>query len=156
MVIIFSQVCPNGIICFGKRLQTYSIPQHGESRSTFIGRSCLAPYFSDLTTYRTGDIYYRYIDTLDKTNAPEIEVAKTLVQQSQALSIQPVFIIIATWDRVPHFYSYNGYSDDTDEVSFCQTHNNRIHISAPAYRGLSNYLIMSLVKTMTAQNQSYI
>ena len=103
------QICPNGIVCFGRRLQTYFIPRNGEFRYSFLGRACLAPYFSDLATYWGGNIYYRYINALDDTSAPEIELARTIVQRSQGVTIEPTFILITTYEEVPHYYAIFYY-----------------------------------------------
>ena len=104
------QICPNGLICFGGKVQTFFIPRHGEFRKSFLGRSCLAPYFSDLNSRFHGLIYYRYIDALEDTSAPEIDVAKTLVNQNKADDIEPTFILITTWSAVPNYtYSYYYY-----------------------------------------------
>ena len=93
---------------FGGRLQTYSIPRAGEFRYNFLGRACLAPYFSDLITYYRGKIHYRYIYPLDNTSASEIGEVKAIVEESQGVDIEPSFILIVTWDGVPHFPSSNG------------------------------------------------
>lgn len=61
-------------------------------------RSVIAPYWTDLSIGRGGDIFYRMT-----TDADTLERARSLAhEQFPTVDFQPSNVIVATWYQVPH------------------------------------------------------
>ena len=95
------QISVNGAIFFGKDTNTSYV----SNQNPFpLGgkRSFLAPFWADVDTTGTGDVWYRQSTSqtlLDKAN----------MQIMNAFPLQPQFtatnLVIATWDHVGYFNS---------------------------------------------------
>ena len=100
------QVNANGVISLGGRYTT-STPRSLPLTGTY---KIIAPYWADVDTRGTGNIYYRQTtDPILLARATsEIRAAYPM---SQNLTITNMFI--ATWDSVGYYYRH------TDKVSIC-------------------------------------
>ncbi|XP_052803968.1 uncharacterized protein LOC128234050 isoform X2 [Mya arenaria] len=99
-------ICPNGLMCFGRKYEGYTIPQRNRVvNSEFTGSFCLAPYFTDLNPYSAGDVFYQVYDSLSSdVNQTVYSKVKALVEaQYNTTNFLPQYIVKATWDQIPRF-----------------------------------------------------
>lgn len=106
-IFYFFQICPNGLLCFNRPHEAYTIPDGNRFHSEYQNIYCLAPYFTDLNPSRGGKVYYRTYNYL-KSNEPTdaLETVQNLVEQNYKTTFIPVFILKATWDEVPPYGRY--------------------------------------------------
>ncbi|XP_052806502.1 mucin-4-like [Mya arenaria] len=99
-------ICPNGLMCFGRKYEGYTIPQRNRVvNSEFTGSFCLAPYFTDLNPNSAGDVFYQVYDSLSSdVNQTVYAKVKALVEAQYATTnFLPQYIVKATWDQIPRF-----------------------------------------------------
>jgi len=98
------QVNANGVISLGGRYSTstpLSFPLRGTDK-------IIAPYWADVDTRGTGNIYYR------QTTDPDLLIRATSeIRESYPISLNLAItnIFIATWDSVGYYFT------NTDKVS---------------------------------------
>ena len=94
------QVCANGLVCFNRRYQSYTVPVNRQYTPDLVGIYCLAPYFTDLDLRSSGSVWYQtYTMSSDAENIRES--MKNLVNETYSIQITPSFIFKATWKEVP-------------------------------------------------------
>jgi len=97
---MFSQVNDNGVISFGSRYNVrtpLSFPLSGNNK-------IIAPYWADVDTRRTGNVYYR------QTTDPSLLMRTTSeIRAAYPRSLNTTIsnLLIATWDKVG-YYSMNS------------------------------------------------
>lgn len=107
---IHLQVCTNGLICFGRRYESYSIPKSSQFYSELLNLYCLAPYFTDIILTSSGKVWYQAYDVTSDSVSDSDDVIitmKNLVNESYAIQLQPKFIVKVTWDKVPAYGGAN-------------------------------------------------
>ena len=92
-----SQVNDNGVISFGSRYNVrtpLSLPLSGTDK-------IIAPYWADVDTRGTGDIYYR-----QTTDPSLLARATSEIRAAFPRSLNNTIsnLLIATWDRVGYYY----------------------------------------------------
>ena len=100
---MWSQVNDNGVISFGSRYNVrtpLSFPLSGSNK-------IIAPYWADVDTRGTGDIYYR-----QTTDPSLLARATSEIRAAFPMSFNNTIsnLLIATWDRVGY------YNNGTDKV----------------------------------------
>ncbi len=88
----------NGVISFDAPVSAFT-PQSFPLSGLFL----IAPYWADVDTSRTGTVYYR--ETRDDN---VLRRARDDVMTAFSRRFLPIFVFIATWDRVGHS---NGNTD---------------------------------------------
>ena len=73
------------------------------------GLQLIAPYWADVDTTGTGNVWYRETTDLDLLDQVQQEIRRVFSDQQQFVSIN---IFIATWDHVGYYLSH------TDKVFF--------------------------------------
>lgn len=92
-------------MCFNKPYENYNVPRNGAYNS-MKGVYCLAAYFTDLLSQSGRNVYYKAYDyTVDfSEEAKNVStLLKSLVKSSYDISIDPMYIAKATWDRLMQF-----------------------------------------------------
>ena len=94
---MLSQVNDNGVISFGSRYNVrtpLSLPLSGSNK-------IIAPYWADVDTRGTGDIYYR-----QTTDPSLLARATSEIRTAFPRSLNNTIsnLLIATWDRVGYYY----------------------------------------------------
>ena len=97
------QVNNNGIISFDGAVSSFT----PESFPLQNNRALIAPYWADVDTRGTGTVYYRESQDTDLLRRARDDIFMAF---SGRIRFQPVFLFIATWDRVGYF------SRQTDRV----------------------------------------
>lgn len=108
----FFQICPNGLVCFNKRYESYSIPANGDTENDLKNIYCLAPYFADVNLQTSGRVWYQDYDLTSNDVADSNEVVvkmQNLVNETFEIIYNPVYILKATWDQAP---KYGGSSSE--------------------------------------------
>lgn len=105
------QVCPNGIVCFKRRYESYTIPFNREFKSDLRNVYCLAPYFSDIILNNAGKVWYQAYDALSPgvSESSEVVSVQQLVHETYAVEFSPVFMFKATWDQAK---KYGGFTSE--------------------------------------------
>ncbi|XP_053389334.1 mucin-like protein, partial [Mercenaria mercenaria] len=93
-------VCTNGLICFNRPFNGYSIPKKQGFNNDFLNIYCLAPYFADLDLTYTGQVWYQAYNTLadDSSQSADISIkVHDLVNELYDEEFYPVYVLKATW-----------------------------------------------------------
>ncbi|XP_064407749.1 sushi, nidogen and EGF-like domain-containing protein 1 [Halichondria panicea] len=109
-------VNPNGVISFDAAVSTVT-PQSFPLSGLFL----IAPYWADVDTNGTGTVYYR--ETRDND---VLRQARNDIMTFFSRRFLPIFVFIATWDRVGHTDrtkedasgSTNGFGGTPAQVGF--------------------------------------
>ena len=94
---MFTQINDNGVISFGSRYNvrtSLSFPLSGRIR-------LIAPYWADVDTRGTGNIFYRQTTDLNLLARATSEI-RAAFPESRNITIQN--LLIATWYRVGYYY----------------------------------------------------
>ena len=88
--------------------EAYTVPAAGRELEDeeFSSRYTLLPFFTDITTLNTGNVFYRTIDTVDD-GALEYDIdvvtVDNVVRSTQSLQeYKSDFILKVTWENVAH------------------------------------------------------
>ena len=106
---LFFQVCTNGLLSFEIPYTSYIVPPAGiDLQETDLeGRRVLFPYFTDITTFNEGRVYYRVKDIIgDDTLSSDSDVIaiNEAVRSSQGLAeYSSDMIVEVTWENVGMF-----------------------------------------------------
>ncbi|XP_053372780.1 uncharacterized protein LOC123559692 [Mercenaria mercenaria] len=106
-------VCANGLICFNRRYESYTIPVNDETSSDLNNIYCLAPYFADIDVENSGKVWYQAYDATSEDISETSEVfvtVKNLMNATYGVDYNPVYILKATWDNAP---KYGGNASET-------------------------------------------
>ena len=98
------QVNNNGVISFTRAVSTFT----PEPFPLGNGLQLIAPYWADVDTTGTGQVWYRETDNRQLLDRAQREINRVFSQQRNFV---PINLFIATWDHVGY---YNG---NTDKVS---------------------------------------
>ncbi|XP_053372966.1 uncharacterized protein LOC123561091 [Mercenaria mercenaria] len=93
-------VCTNGLICFNRPFNGYSIPKKQGFNNDFLNIYCLAPYFADLYLTFTDQVWYQAYNTLadDSSESTDVSVkVHDLVNELYDEEFDPVYVLKATW-----------------------------------------------------------
>ncbi|KAL4229260.1 Mucin-4 [Mactra antiquata] len=107
-------ICANGLLCFQKKYESYTIPVNGETDNDLNNIVCLAPYFSDLDLSVNGDVWYTIRD-LTSVNSldtyTDVNSVIALVNETYGKDdYNPAFFMVATWVESPR---YGGPANET-------------------------------------------
>ena len=94
---MFIQVNDNGVISFNSRYNVrtpLSLPLSGT-------RQIIAPYWADVDTRRSGQIFYRQTTNATLLSRATSEI-RTAFPTSENVTIQS--LLIATWNNVGYYY----------------------------------------------------
>ncbi|XP_053372749.1 uncharacterized protein LOC123561027 [Mercenaria mercenaria] len=100
-------VCANGLICFGRRYVSYTVPQNKVFSSDLLNVYCLAPYFTDMDLRTSGSVWYQAYESA--SNASITSAMANLVYDLYEVQIQPLYMFKATWVESP---KYGGASNE--------------------------------------------
>ena len=104
------QICPNGLVCFNRPHEGYTVPNNNGYDSSYRNKYCLAPYFTDLNPSQRGAVNYNDFDLFrssDNASKEAASIAGSLVTQYYNTSFEPLYVLQATWIDVPPFGGYN-------------------------------------------------
>lgn len=108
---LYFQVCSNGLVCFNRRYESYTIPSNGETNSDMSNIYCLAPYFADLDMRNSGKVWYQAYDATRDDISETSDVfttVKSLMKTAYELDYSPVFVLKATWEKAPRYGGINS------------------------------------------------
>jgi len=117
------QICPNGVVCFGRRFEGYTIPATNRAVDAELAKKyCLAPYFTDLqpTTASTSSIFYQVYDfsAVTSSNDAVLDVVSGLVDETyQRGDFSPALVIKSTWSDLQR---YDGNAAQVSRSWFCR------------------------------------
>ena len=104
------------------KYEAYTVPAAGRELEDeeFSSRYTLLPFFTDITTLNTGNVFYRTIDTVDD-GALEYDIdvvtVDNVVRSTQSLQeYKSDFILKVTWENVAHFL---GSAAEVRPIKIC-------------------------------------
>ncbi|WAR04750.1 MLP-like protein [Mya arenaria] len=105
-------ICPNGVMCFGRRFEGYTIPSVNRAVNAGFHRTfCLTPYFTDLIPTNNGEITYHVYDFTDVGTQVDgvYDTVVGLVGNAYNLTdFDAVFVLKVTWANVTKYDGTNS------------------------------------------------
>lgn len=101
------QICPNGLLCFGSPYSGFNVPRNNDYDFYFVGKYCLAPYFTDLDPRLYGRIYYNTYDFSKTASAEQskvyVNVTNLVKAKYNVSAYSPGIVVKVTWEGVPPY-----------------------------------------------------